>query len=131
MGDSDFRQTFGEISLSKPIIGPPVRSYADCVEYVGDCSLSIASFDSLNVCCKYIIHAGGKDAEPHCMSMVIRKDGSARIATASMTYVHRIPNIEDTLAGAVDKPIIFKYDVARKVSYGDSQRSEKGKHRPS
>ena len=42
-----------------------------------------------------------------------------------MTYVRRISGIKDALADAVDKPIIFKYDVARNVSYGDSHRPEK------
>ena len=59
-GGSDFRQSFDEIALAKPIIGTPVRSYADCVEYVGNCSLSPASFDSMKVGCKYLIHADGK-----------------------------------------------------------------------
>ena len=59
------------------------------------------------------------------MSMITHKDGSARIDTSSATYVRRISDIKDALAGAVDKPIAFKYDDARKVSYGDSQRSEK------
>ena len=57
--------------------------------------------------------------------MVIRKDGSARISTGSMTYLHRISDIKDTMAEAVDKPIIFKYEVARKDSHIDSQRSAK------
>ena len=77
------------------------------------------------MCCKYLIRAGGKDAEPHCLSMVTHKDGGARISTSSMKYVRRISDIKDTLADAVDKPIISKYDVARKVSYGDPHRSEK------
>ena len=125
MGGADFRNTFGEIALGKPIIGARVRSYADCVAYVGDCSLATAAFDSLKVGCKYLIHADGKDDKPHCLIMVIHKDGSARIPNASTTYVRRISDIKDTLADAVGNPIISKYDTARKVSYGDSHRSDK------
>ena len=130
MGDSDFIQTFDEIALTKPIIGAPVRSYADCVEYVGDCSLSFAYFDSMKVGFKYLIHADGKGAEPHCVSMAIRKDGSVRISSASMKYVQKISDIKDTPADAVDKPIILKYETSRKVSHSNSQRSEKGNAPP-
>ena len=110
MGDADFCNTFDEIAAVKPIIGAPVRPYSDCVEYVGYCSWATSAFD--------------QDSDPHCLGMVIHKDGGARISTASATYVRRISDIMDTLADAVDKPIISKYGAARKESYGDSHRPE-------
>ena len=92
----------------------------DCVEYVGNCSGSTADFSSLKISGRYFIRAEGKEAEPHCMGVIIRKGGSAFVSNFSTTYAYRILDIKDTLSDAVDKPIISKYATAPKVSYGDS-----------
>ena len=74
---------------------------------------------------KYLIHADGRAAEPHCLSMHINKDSMATVSTSDAMYLNHMSAIKDILLKAVDKPVVFEYGGANRQNSAGSQNSTK------
>ena len=123
VGDVDIYNTFCDIAASKPLGGKKVRSYRDCVDYAKCCDLTAVDVDSIKVGGRYLIHADGRSEEPHCLSMYIDHEGTAKISTASAMYYHPISAAMDIIRKSVDKPILSQYQDTRLAKSVGSQNS--------
>ena len=122
--DKDLCGTYEDVARNRAIAGPPVRSYMDCLSFIGGCSMSLVSDADLKVGRKYIIHADGKDDEPYCLPMYINSEGIAEVSASTVTYLHKLPDMRDILAGSIDEPIVFEYTSFGCESASSSQRAK-------
>ena len=72
-------------------------------------SLTPVDLRSLKAGGKYMIHADGQEAEPHCLSMIVSRDGSVRISHAYSEYTYQLSKILEFIKSAVDKPFVLEY----------------------
>ena len=123
-GDIDMCSTYEEIATCRPISGRPVRSYFDCVSYIGGCALSPVLESDLKIGGKYIIHADGRGAEPSCLPLQISKSGKAEVTASIVKYTHNLQDMREMIACAIDKPILFEYSKADSESSSSSNRGK-------
>ena len=121
-GDRDMCGTYEEVARCRKMNGAPVRSYMDCISYIGGCSLSLVRESDLKIGGKYIIHADGKAAEPHCLPLYINRGGKAEVTASLVKYIHNLPEMREMIASAIDKPILFEYSSADTESESSSHR---------
>ena len=123
-GDRDICGAYGEVARNRKISGAPVRSYLNCISYIGGCSISPVSASDLKIGGGYIIHSGGEAAEPHCLPLHINKGGKAEITTSLVKYIRNLPEMREMVASAIDKPSLFEYSSVDTESGNSSQRAK-------
>ena len=123
-GDTDICGAYAEIAICRKISGAPVRSYSDCISYIGGCALTPVSESDLEIGGEYIIHADGRATEPHCLPLHINRSGKAEVTTSMVKYIRNMQEMRETIACAIDKPILFEYTRLDMESANSSQRGK-------
>ena len=109
VGDSDLCQSFEEVARNNPVPGQRERTYLQCVNMLGAGALRYVDHLELKTGSKYLIHADGKEDEPHCVSMCITHNDDVLVSDLNSTYFYSMSGIRDLLADSVDNPVIFEY----------------------
>ena len=103
-----------------------MRSYGDCGAYLCRGSFPHVCIEDARLGGRYQLHADGREADPHCLSMVVDKDGIATISTGATNYSHDIQAVGDLLAASVDKPLVIAFASAFKPSGSSGSRGTEG-----
>ena len=120
-GGADFCQSYEDLASGNPASEHRVRTYLHCVNIVGTGKLRHVSPRELNAGSKYLVHADGKEDEPHCVSMCISPSGDVAISDSNYTYAHTMSTVRDILADSVDNPVVFEYVQDTGSSFNSSQ----------
>ena len=128
VGNQEMAKVLEEVLLVRGNMQPVVRSYKECLEIIGSGYLTYAESAQLTVGRKFLIHADGRDNEPHCMSATVERSGAVKISTGDMQYVHHMRDFKEILSKSIDKPILMRYSENACHSAGSSNASSLGSY---
>ena len=111
--DVDLYETFSEVTSRNPISSPKVRKYGHCIDILKTGDLRPDEVGDLKAGRKYLVHADGKEGEPHCVSLCVAADGTVGVSDGEATYVHYISSIRGIFEAAIDKPVLFEYTQSK------------------
>ena len=106
-GDEDLCGTYEDVARNRRLNGATVRSYMDCLSYVGGCSLALVSEADMKIGGKYIIHADGRADEPYCLPMRVSADEMVEVSSGSAKYYHNMAEMREIISRSIDKPTLF------------------------
>ena len=70
---------------------------------------------------KYLIHADGREDDPHCVSMCISHNDDVAVSDLNSTYFHILSGIRDLLEDSAGNPVVFEYIQDSAASLNSSQ----------